>query len=206
MSAPPTRPALRERYERRQLEVVDVAARLFAERGYHATSVSDLVQATGLASGGLYHYIGSKEQLLLRICDRLMDPLLEEAQAIERGPEPAVERLRLLVRTWMSHVERHRDHMLVFAQERRVLEADERWQQVRRKRKRFERILDGLLRAAESEDSLVLPDRQVALLGLLGMVNYAPQWFRPNGRLSAEQIADRWCELLLGLPLAAPAR
>jgi TetR/AcrR family transcriptional regulator, cholesterol catabolism regulator len=197
MRAPPTRPALRERYDRRQREVVDVAARLFAEQGFHATSMSDLIAATGLASGGLYHYIQSKDQLLLRICDQLMDPLLAEAQAIEQRSEPAVERLRLLLRAWMRHVERHRDHMLVFQQERRVLEADERWQDVRETRRRFEHILDGLLLASEQEGALSLPDRQVALLGLLGMVNYAPQWFRPNGRLSAEQIADRWCELLL---------
>jgi TetR/AcrR family transcriptional regulator, cholesterol catabolism regulator len=197
MRAPPTRPALRERYDRRQQEVVDVAARLFAERGYHGTSMNDLIEATGLASGGLYHYIGSKELLLLRICDRLMEPLLAEARTIERAPQPAAERLRLLVRAWMRHVERHRDHMVVFGQERRVLEADPRWQDIRRKRKRFERILDGLLRAAEDEGALVLPDRPVALLGLLGMVNYAPQWFRPSGRLSAEEIADRWCDLLL---------
>jgi AcrR family transcriptional regulator len=155
-------------------------------------------RATGLASGGLYHYIGSKEQLLLRICDQLMDPLLVEARTIEQGGEPAVERLRMLVRAWMRHVERHHDHMLVFQQERRVLEADPRWQDVRRKRKRFERIVDGLLREVEDEGDARFADRATALRGLLGMVNYAPQWFQPRGRLSAEQIADRWCDLLLG--------
>ncbi len=197
-ASPPTRPALRERYDRRQREVVDVAARLFAEHGYHATSIADLIEATGLTSGGLYHYIQSKEQLLLRICDQLMDPLLVEAHAIERAAEPATQRLRLLVRAWMQHVERHHDHMLVFQQERRVLEADPRWQDVRRKRKRFERIVDGLLREAEEQGAVRFADRAVALRGLLGMVNYAPQWFRADGRLGAEQIADRWCDLLLG--------
>jgi AcrR family transcriptional regulator len=196
--APPTRPALRERYNRRQSEIVDTAARLFARKGYHATSMTDLIEATGLASGGLYHYIGSKEQLLLRICDQLMDPLLDEADAIVAGPQPATERLRAVVRAWMRHVERHRAHMLVFQQERRVLEADERWQDVRRQRKRFERLVDQLLRESEDEGAVTLPDRQAALLALLGMVNYAPQWFRADGRLSAEQIADRWCDLLLG--------
>jgi AcrR family transcriptional regulator len=195
--APPTRPALRERYDRRQREVVDTAARLFARQGYHATSMADLIEATGLASGGLYHYIGSKEQLLLRICDQLMDPLLEEADAVVAGPQPASERLRLVVRAWMRHVERHRAHMLVFQQERRLLEADERWQDVRRKRKRFERLVDQLLREAESEGTVAFPDRQAALLALLGMVNYAPQWFQADGRLSADEIADRWCDLLL---------
>jgi TetR/AcrR family transcriptional regulator, cholesterol catabolism regulator len=195
--APPTRPALRARFDRRQREVVDTAALLFARQGYHATSVADLIDATGLASGGLYHYIGSKEQLLLQICDRLMDPLLDEAEALAAGSEPAAARLRLVVRAWMRHVERHRAHMLVFQQERRVLEADARWQDVRRKRKRFERLVERLLRAAEREGGAIFSDRRAALLALLGMVNYAPQWFRADGRMTADQIADRWCDLLL---------
>lgn len=194
---PPTRPALRARYERKQREIVDTAASLFARQGYHATSMADLIEATGLASGGLYHYIGSKEQLLLRICDQLMDPLLDETDAIVRAGGPAAERLRLVVRAWMRHVEAHRAHMLVFQGERRLLEADPRWQDVRRKRKRFERLVDRLLEDAEDEGSATFPDREAARLALLGMVNYAPQWFQADGRLTAEEIADRWCDLLL---------
>ena len=88
-SAPsPSRPALRERYERRQERVVEIAAELFAERGYAATSMTDLSEATGLAAGGLYHYIGSKKQLLFRICDELMEPLLGEARAIVATDAP----------------------------------------------------------------------------------------------------------------------
>jgi hypothetical protein len=126
-----------------------------------------------------------------------MDPLLVEATEIQRAEAPAAERLRQLVRAWMRHVERHRDHMLVFQGERRVLEADPRWQDVRRKRKRFERVVDGLLGEAETQGSARFDDRASALRALLGMVNYAPQWFSARGRLSAEQIADRWCDLLL---------
>ena len=81
---PPTRPALRERYERRRREVIATAARLFAERGYQETSMSELTAATGLAAGGLYHYIESKDELLIAICDELLDPLLERGAGDRR--------------------------------------------------------------------------------------------------------------------------
>ena len=81
-ASPPTRPALRARYDARQHELVATAARLFAQRGYQATSMADLTAATGLAAGGLYHYIGSKERLLVAVLDDLMEPLLERAEAI----------------------------------------------------------------------------------------------------------------------------
>ena len=196
-TSPPTRPALRARYDRRQRDVISTAARLFAERGYQATSIGDLTEATGLAAGGLYHYIESKEQLLFRICDELLEPLLEDARAIVVRDAPAAVQLRELLRAWLVHIERHRHHMLVFAQERHVIERDQQWQQVRRQRKEFEQILDEVLARGEATGTMAFADRRLMLLALLGMVNYVPQWLRPRGRLAAEQIADGFCDLVL---------
>jgi AcrR family transcriptional regulator len=194
---PPARPALRARYEQRQREVVAIAAKLFAENGYQATSIADLTAATGLAAGGLYHYIGSKEQLLLLICNELLDPLLAQAAEIAAAETPPEQQLRELLRAWLTHIEAHRHHMLVFAQERHVIERDPQWRRVRRRRKAFEQILDDVLARGEAEGTMSFADRGLALLALLGMVNYTPQWLRPRGRLTAEQIADGYCDLLL---------
>jgi AcrR family transcriptional regulator len=195
--SPPTRPALRARYERRRREVVATAAHLFAERGYSETSVGDLTAATGLAAGGLYHYIGSKEALLLSICDELLEPLLPRAREIAAAPGPAEQRLRELMRVWLEHIQAHLDHMLVFAQERHVLERDPQWAHLRRRRKEFEQILDALLARGEAEGAMSFADRGMTLLALLGMVNYTPQWLRPGGRLGAAEIADHYCDLIL---------
>jgi TetR/AcrR family transcriptional regulator, cholesterol catabolism regulator len=191
-ASPPTRPALRARYDRRQQEVVATAARLFAERGYQATSMQDLTEATGLAAGGLYHYIGSKEQLLFRICDELLEPLLAQARAIVAREAPATDHLHLLLRAWLAHVATHREHMLVFAQERHPL-----WREVRCQRKAFEQILDDVLARAEQDGTMAFADRGLTLLALLGMVNHAATWLKPRGRLSAEQIADGYYDLIL---------
>jgi AcrR family transcriptional regulator len=196
-ASPPTRPALRARYDRRQQEVVATAARLFAERGYQATSIQDLTEATGLAAGGLYHYIGSKEQLLFRICDELLEPLLARARAIVAREAPATEHLRELLHVWLAHIAAHRDHMLVFAQERHVIEREPQWREVRRQRKAFERIVDDVLARGERDGAFAFEDRGLALLTLLGMVNHTPQWMRPRGRLTATQIADGYCKILL---------
>jgi AcrR family transcriptional regulator len=195
--APPTRPALRERYERRRREVIATAAWLFAERGYQATSMSELTEATGLAAGGLYHYIESKDQLLILICDELLDPLLEHAREIVATPAPPAEQLRELLHAWLAQIASHRDHMLVFAQERHVLERDPQWAHLRRRRKEFEQILDALLARGEAEGAMWFADRGTTLLALLGMVNYTPQWLRPGGRLGAAEIADHYCDLIL---------
>ncbi len=187
MPTPPTRPALRERYDRRQQEVVATAAALFARNGFQATTMDELSEATGLGAGGLYHYIGSKQRLLFGIFEQLMDPLLERAAQIEASEDP--DRLRTLVRAWVAHIERHLDHMAVFAQERHAIERAPEWEQVRASRDAFEAILARLLTQAGVED-------RITLFALLGMVNHTATWLRPGGRMSAEQIADGYISLV----------
>ncbi len=193
MAAAPTRPVLRERFESRRAELVDTAARVFAERGYDSTSMAELSRQTGLAAGGIYHYFASKEQLLIAICDELMDPLLARARELlaeERGPE---EQLRELVGAWVEHVTTHRDHMLVFQQERHAIEHGPQWAGVRRARKAFERLVEDVVARA-----LPAQDRRVALAALLGMVNHTAQWWNPRGRLRWDEVAEGYVGLVLG--------
>jgi TetR/AcrR family transcriptional regulator, cholesterol catabolism regulator len=198
VSTPPSRPALRARYDQRQQEVIAAAARVFAAQGFHSTSMQDLIAATGLTAGGLYHYIGSKDELLVRICDQLMEPLLDQVRAITASPTAADDQLRQIVRTWTTHVERNRDHMLVFQQERHVLERGVQWREVRRQRKEFEQLVAGVLEKGDREGRFHFEDRDLVLRALLGMVNHTAQWFRPRGRLTSDQIADGFVDLLLG--------
>ncbi|WP_026912396.1 TetR/AcrR family transcriptional regulator [Patulibacter minatonensis] len=200
MADPPKSPTLRRKYDSRQREVLDACARAFAERGYHGTSIDDLIEATGLARGGLYHYIGSKSEALTRILDDLMGPLLEAATAAVEGPDApasAAGRLRAMTRIWMHQVETHRAHVAVFEQERRTLERDPAWSAVRDDRRAFEALLLRVLRDGVRTGEFTIPDPDLTALALLGMVNHSALWFAPDGRLDAEQVADGFVDLLL---------
>jgi len=177
--------------------VIDVAAKVFAQRGYHATSMDDLVSATGMTKGGLYHYTAGKEDLLLGVIEELMDPLLERARETLKAPGSAESRLRALMTLWLQHVADHRDHMIVFSRERGTLERSARWREVRRARRSFEKMLAEAIDAGCEDGSFEVADRQLALMMLLGAVNYIPQWFHPRGRLRPREIAERYSDLLL---------
>ena len=190
-STRPSRPALRERWDRRRGDVIAGAARVFAERGYAETSVAELAEQLGLATGALYHYFRGKEELLIAICDELTEPLLEAGRELPADAAPEAH-LRALVRLWVAHVVEHREHLLVFTQVRHVVDAGgSEWRGVRAARKDFEGLIGSAL-----EDCGV-GDPGLRKLALLGMVNHLPQWYRPRGRLSPEQIADGWAELAL---------
>jgi AcrR family transcriptional regulator len=191
----PIRPALRERYDRRRQRAVYQAAKVFARRGYDQTTMQELASTMGLATGALYHYFGAKEQLLRAICDQLIDPLLQRAQELMAADDPPRDQLRGLVRMWVAHVVEHRDHMLVFQQERHVIESGQSWRGVRARRKAFERLVAELLGPALAADGR---DDRLVLLALLGMVNHTAQWYRPRGPLTPGQIADGYVDLVLG--------
>jgi hypothetical protein len=87
--------------------------------------------------------------------------------------------------------------MLVFQQERHVIEHGAQWRAVRQDRKDFERLVEAVLERARSEGAMPPLDPRLALSALLGMVNHTAQWFRPRGRLTAEQVADGYADLLL---------
>jgi TetR/AcrR family transcriptional regulator, cholesterol catabolism regulator len=108
----------------------------------------EVASSMGLATGALYHYFSGKERLLMGICNRLMDPLMERATALVAENNASETELRELVRLWVEHVTTHRDHMLVFQQERHIIEVGKRWRKVRANRKAFERLASGSLTRA----------------------------------------------------------
>ncbi len=196
MSTRPTSPTLGARYDRRREEVVDESARVFARHGYAETSVQQLAAELGIAAGGIYHYFESKQGLLVAICETIMDPLLEDARALLAGPTPEAEQLRILVGLWVAQVVDRREHMLVFQQQRHVIDGGRAWRAVRTSRKAFEGLVDDVL-AREEAAGRMAGDRRLVLSALLGMVNHTAQWYRPRGALSPQEIADGYVELLL---------
>jgi TetR/AcrR family transcriptional regulator, cholesterol catabolism regulator len=196
----PKRANLGARWDRRRDELIAGAARVFAERGYERTSVAELAERLGLATGALYHYFAGKEELLVGICDQLMEPLLERAAALlgsaadGDSAAPDAGRLRALVRLWVEHVAAHREHLLVFNQVRHLVDHGPGWRGVREARKRFENLLGATLATETGENGV--PHR-LRLAALLGMVNHTPNWYRPGGALSPHRIADGYVDLVL---------
>lgn len=184
---------LGERYDRRRQAVVDGAAREFAVSGFEQTSVQQLSESLGIAAGGIYHYFAGKEQLLIAICDDLVNPLLEQANVVVAQDGSPDERLRELVRLWVAQVVARREHMLVFQQQRHVIDRGAQWKDVRASRKAFERLVERTLEDCDTRPD----DPRLALSALLGMVNHTAQWYRPRGRLTSKQIADGYVDLVL---------
>jgi AcrR family transcriptional regulator len=183
----------RERSE----EVYAAALRLFTEKGYHATSMQDIAAAVGLYKGSLYHYIGSKEDLLLEVFERAMGSLLTDVEKVvaDNSICPS-EQLRQLVHAHVTAVAANREALTVYLHDFRAL-AGEAFERVREQRERYRALVEHVIRRGVDSGELHAKDVGIATLAVLGMCNWLVQWYRPGGRLRPAQIADRFTDLVL---------
>src|SRR5215210_8161628 len=89
-------PRRSEKWKARRDAIVDTSATVFAQRGYHATGIVELCEVNGLGKGAFYHYIGSKEELLAAIHDRVMDEVMLGADRVAEAGGPASHQLAML--------------------------------------------------------------------------------------------------------------
>ena len=170
------------------------AARLFAERGFHGTSMGDLADALGVQKGSLYSLTGSKQQLLF---ETMRSGASAFHAALDAVPEnaPAVERVRLALRGHLRVVAEQLDVATVFTREWRYLEAAYR-DEILAERRRYEARWRTLFREGVEAGEL-RPDLDVgaAALLVLSAANWAYTWLRPDG--DTDQLADRFTAILV---------
>jgi AcrR family transcriptional regulator len=187
----------------RRAQIAAVAARLFAEHGYAETSMRDIAAAVGMGLGAIYYHIESKEELLARIHEEYVGTIVVELEHICAQDLPAIDALHAAGELMMRHLHTYRDHMVAFFTEQRRIRG-ERFAEVAARRRDFERLLEGLLRRGVDEGSLHPHDVRLTVLAMLGMFNYGHQWYRPDGRLTPEQIGHSFIDLVLqGIGVAA---
>ena len=178
----------------RRNELTRQAARLFAERGYHGTSIGDLAEAMGVQKGSLYAHIASKQDLLY---ETMRDGANAFHGALDTIPDglPVTERIRLALRAHLRVVSEQLDVATVFVREWRYLQG-ERHDEIVAERRRYEERFRLLFREGRELGELRtdLDDATAALLAL-SAANWAYTWLRP-GR-DTDELADRFHALLL---------
>jgi len=181
----------------RRAEICRTAAQIFHDRGYDATSVSDIARTLGITKAGLYHYFESKEALLFEITayglDRVRDEVIVPARAL-RDPEA---RLRQLVIRHASIATQGRGAIAQLVDEVRALPPPARKRVEERMRAYFD-LVRGTLVELRSAGRLRDVDPTVATFSLIGTILWLPRWFRQNGRLSREQVANEIANIALG--------
>jgi TetR/AcrR family transcriptional regulator, cholesterol catabolism regulator len=186
------------RYDQKLEFILRNAARIFAGKGYHSTTMRDISRETRVSLAGLYHYCRSKEGLLFLIQDNCFGRVLERLlERLEETAEP-VEKLRLVIENHLSFFAANMAEMKVLSHEADSL-AGEMHEHVSGKKQQYtqlvRRILSEVQQARASGGQEI--DLTVATYALFGMMNWIYNWYDPNGKLSVNELVENVTRLYL---------
>ena len=177
----------------RREELTRTAARLFAERGYHGTSLADIAEALGIQKASLYHHIASKEDLLWEVARSGADSFHAALDAVSENAA-APEKIRIALRGHLRVVAEQLDAATVFTREWRALEGDRRAAFLAERRRYEQRIRDLFREGVEGGQLRTDLDVATAALLFLSAANWAYTWLRPDG--DTDSLADRFFSVL----------
>jgi AcrR family transcriptional regulator len=172
--------------------LLDVAVEVFNERGYDATSMEELAARLGVTKSAIYHHVRSKGELLRLALDRALDALFAVTTEPGATAGPAIDRLEHVVRGSVRVLAEELPFVTLLLRVRGNSDVE---QAALRRRREFDRIVTGLVRAAEEEGD-VRPDVDPAVTSrlLFGTVNSLTEWWRPgrglDGELTPAALAD----------------
>jgi len=180
-----------------QERLIEVAARMFHERGYDATSLQDIAEELGLLKGSLYHYIASKDDLLWEVILKQHQSAMALAQRCRELPGTPMDRLKEFVGGYAASLRNERDSVSVYLREigrlseaRRTMILDEREQYVA-----FVRgLLDEGTAAGQFRKDM---DTALVAQGILGMLNSTYRWYRPRTKVSPTRATAELLELIV---------
>jgi len=185
------------RYDQKHEFILRTAARIFAEKSYHSTSMRDISRATNVSLAGLYHYCKSKEELLFLIQDNCFGRVLERLeQRLETVADP-VTKLGIFIENHLSFFAANMSEMKVLSHEAESLGGD-LYTHVSTRKDNYTKLARQILREVqETQPSKEPVDLTVATYALFGMMNWIYNWYDPQGKLNVSDLASNVMRLFL---------
>ena len=185
------------RYDQKLEFILRSAARIFAEKSYHSTSMRDISRATNASLAGLYHYCKSKEELLFLIQDNCFGRVLERLEQRLEGVEDPLTKLGIFIENHLSFFAANMSEMKVLSHEAESLNGD-LYTHVSTRKDKYTKLARQILREVqETQQSKERVDLTVATYALFGMMNWIYNWYDPQGKLKVSDLTSNVMRLFL---------
>jgi AcrR family transcriptional regulator len=177
-------------------DVLEAAAQVFRQKGFHGASMSDIAAAVNVQKASLYHHVSSKQEILLDLLERALQILTARISGVSSQTIPPEEKLRRMIKVYLQLLAENADLSSVLLFEHRSLDKKSRASHIPR-RDQFESLWHDVLDEGVRAKVFELEDTGLAVRALMGVMNWTLTWYRPGGPKSIEQIADEYSDLML---------
>lgn len=179
-------------------EMLERAARLFAEKGYDASSMRDLAEEVAVRPSSLYHHFPGKDRILFEICYGFQQDFNLEVVPELRADRPPEEAIRGAIRAHILFSNRRWPQVLVNMRERRSLPADQQTA-INALRRQYRDAITSVIERGCAQGAFAVPDPKLAAMAILDMVNGIAHWFRPADQRDLERTATRYGDAAVAL-------
>ncbi|HTG85875.1 MAG TPA: TetR/AcrR family transcriptional regulator [Pyrinomonadaceae bacterium] len=187
----------RSRHDQKLEFILRTAARIFAEKSYHSTSMRDISRATNVSLAGLYHYCRSKEELLFLIQDNCFGRVLERLEQQLQEVDAPVVKLRIFIENHLSFFAANMAEMKVLSHEAESLRGDLH-AHVSTRKDNYTKLARKILQEVQELTNHRAIDLTVATYALFGMMNWIYNWYDPQGKLGVHDLAQHLTQLFIG--------
>jgi TetR/AcrR family transcriptional regulator, cholesterol catabolism regulator len=177
-------------------DILEAAAQVFRQKGFHGASMQDIAEAVNLQKASLYHHVSSKQEILLALLNRALELLFERISIISNQNIPAYEKLRQMIHAYLQILAENADISAVLLFEHRSLERKQHARHVPN-RDKFEALWRGVLIEGVASKRFTCDDPALTARAILGVMNWTITWYHSDGPLEIDEIADHYSNLLL---------
>jgi AcrR family transcriptional regulator len=181
----------------RKEQIIDAAALLFKQKGYASTTMRDLATELGIEAASIYHHIKSKEELLESICFDMANRFISNAKEVNDIYFNAEEKLRLAIKLHVETITKNQNQSAVFLSEWRNL-SEPKLTLFKQLRQQYENQFTIILTDGENEDIFDQVDKKFAVLSILSTINFVNEWYKPDGKMNAAEIAEKLSNFIMG--------
>src|SRR5262249_54786570 len=167
------------KYDQKLVHVLKTSAEVFAEKGYHKTSMRDISRATKMSLSGLYYYFSSKEELLFLIQDYCFSTVIDDCRRLLRGVDDPVRRLKLLIENHLNYFVQNMNEMKVLSHEATSISGD-LFRKVNTRKRQYVDLAMSLVSELARKYRVENVDVRVATFSLFGMMNWIYNWYDPR--------------------------
>ncbi len=195
-SAPSPRELLKARKQAQvREEIIRVAAKLFAERGYRAVAIDDIANELGFTKSAVYYYFENKAQILWHIYEEIYDSYIRMVSEIRDANLPPRAAMKRIIHQHALWVIERRDWTAIYFREENELSEEQR-RIIRRRKRDYDAIIEGIYAEGVKQKVFAAIPPHIAVSGILGMCNWLHVWFNDKGPATPDEIANHYATLL----------
>ena len=186
----------RKKAEVRRNEILNIAVDVFFKNGYHKASINDISTLMGTTKAAIYYHFRNKEEILFTIVDKITNELLLSFKACSSKNRDPLQRLHALIISQISLIDTKRKEIKILVEDKKFLSGELK-QIVRDKEKTIFRLYRSSIQELKEMGKLRDIDLTTATFGIFGMINWLYHWYKPDGKLSIEELGEHIVKILL---------